>query len=49
MFEVVLSGSELRSVIESLRVESLTELPDARIEEDFGKLQRRSSCWRPSA
>jgi hypothetical protein len=32
--------SELRSAIESLRAESLTELSDARIEEDFGELQR---------
>src|SRR6266446_590605 len=32
--------SELRSVIDSLQSESLTELPDARIEEDFTELQR---------
>lgn len=30
--------SELRSVIESLRAESLAELPDARVEEDFSEL-----------
>ena len=30
--------SELRSVIEYLRSESLPELPDARIEEDFAEL-----------
>ena len=30
--------SELRSVIESLRAEAVTELPDARIEEDFEEL-----------
>jgi hypothetical protein len=34
--------SELRSAVESLRVEVLPELPDARIEEDFGELQRVS-------
>ena len=32
--------SELRSVIEGLRAESLAELPDARIEEEFAELQR---------
>ncbi len=32
--------SEPRSAIESLRVEILAELPDARIEEDFAELQR---------
>jgi hypothetical protein len=32
--------SELRSVIEGLRGESLPELPDARIEEDFAELHR---------
>jgi len=32
--------SELRSLIEYLRVESLPELPDVRIEEDFCELQR---------
>jgi hypothetical protein len=32
--------SELRSAIESLRAESLADLPDARIEEDFSELQR---------
>jgi hypothetical protein len=32
--------SELRSVVESLRSETLPELPDARIEEDFSELQR---------
>jgi len=32
--------SELRSAVESLRVEVLPGLPDARIEEDFGELQR---------
>ncbi len=31
--------SELRSAIESLRVDSLADLPDARIEEDFAELQ----------
>jgi hypothetical protein len=30
--------SELRSVVEQLRGESLPELPDARIEEDFAEL-----------
>ena len=34
--------SELRSAIESLRAESLAELPDARIEEDFAELHRAS-------
>jgi Domain of unknown function (DUF222)/HNH endonuclease len=32
--------SELRSVIDSLRSETLAELPDARIEEDFAELHR---------
>ncbi|MDP9302194.1 MAG: DUF222 domain-containing protein, partial [Actinomycetota bacterium] len=32
--------SELRSVVEELRSESLPDLPDARIEEDFAELQR---------
>lgn len=32
--------SELRSVVEMLRAETLPELPDARIEEDFSELQR---------
>jgi hypothetical protein len=32
--------SELRSALEPLRAESLTELPDARIEEDFVELHR---------
>jgi hypothetical protein len=32
--------SELRSTIDSLRGEVLSELPDARIEEDFSELQR---------
>ena len=32
--------SELRSAVESLRAESLPELPDARIEDDFAELQR---------
>jgi Domain of unknown function (DUF222)/HNH endonuclease len=32
--------SELRSAVEGLRAESLAELPDARIEEDFAELQR---------
>jgi hypothetical protein len=31
--------SELRSAIEGLRAETLPELPDARIEEDFAELQ----------
>ncbi len=34
--------SELRSAVDSLRVEVLPELPDARIEEDFSELQRVS-------
>ena len=34
--------SELRSAIDSLRVEVLPDLPDARIEEDFTELQRVS-------
>src|SRR4051794_17849474 len=32
--------SELRSVVEQLRSETLSDLPDARIEEDFAELQR---------
>ena len=32
--------SELRSTIEAFRAESLPELPDARIEEDFAELHR---------
>ena len=32
--------SELRSVVEQLRSETLSELPDARIEEDFSELHR---------
>jgi hypothetical protein len=32
--------SELRSAIEGLRLETLADLPDARIEEDFAELQR---------
>jgi Domain of unknown function (DUF222)/HNH endonuclease len=32
--------SELRSVIEAFRAESVSELPDARVEEDFAELQR---------
>jgi hypothetical protein len=32
--------SELRSVIEGFRAESVSELPDARVEEDFAELQR---------
>src|SRR2546425_11221269 len=32
--------SELRSVVESLRSDTLPDLPDARIEEDFAELQR---------
>jgi hypothetical protein len=32
--------SELRSVVNALRSETLPELPDARIEEDFAELQR---------
>jgi hypothetical protein len=32
--------SELRSAIESMRLETLAEQPDARLEEDFGELQR---------
>ena len=34
--------SELRSAIEGLRVETLPEMPDARLEEDFAELQRAS-------
>src|SRR5256885_1778314 len=32
--------SELRSVVEQLRSETLSDLPDARIEEDFSELHR---------
>src|SRR5204863_6140831 len=32
--------SELRSAIEELRSETLSDLPDARIEEDFSELHR---------
>jgi len=32
--------SELRSAVEALRSETLPDLPDARIEEDFAELQR---------
>ena len=32
--------SELRSVVETLRSETLSDLPDARVEEDFAELQR---------
>ena len=32
--------SELRSAVESLRSEVLSDLPDARIEDDFTELQR---------
>ena len=32
--------SELRSAVEVLRAESLADLPDARIEEDFAELHR---------
>jgi hypothetical protein len=32
--------SELRSAIEALRAEVISELPDARVEEDFAELQR---------
>ena len=32
--------SELRSAVEALRAETLPDLPDARIEEDFAELQR---------
>ena len=32
--------SELRSVVEALRAETLPDLPDARIEEEFAELQR---------
>jgi hypothetical protein len=32
--------SELRSALETLRSESLAELPDSRVEEDFAELQR---------
>jgi hypothetical protein len=34
------SVSELRSTIDSLRCETLSDLPDARIEEDFSELHR---------
>ncbi len=34
--------SELRSAVEALRSESLAELPDARLEEDFAELQHAS-------
>ena len=34
--------SELRSAIEALRLETLPEMPDARLEEDFAELQRAS-------
>src|SRR2546427_5267001 len=34
--------SELRSAVEELRSETLPDLPDARIEEDFAELQRVS-------
>jgi hypothetical protein len=34
--------SELRSAIEGMRLETLAELPDARLEEDFAELQRAS-------
>jgi hypothetical protein len=34
------SVSELRSMIEALRAETLAELPDARVEEDFEELHR---------
>ena len=40
MFETGGVVSELRSAIEGLRAESLPELPDARIEQDFAELQR---------
>ncbi len=32
--------SELRSAVESLRGETLAELPDARIEDDFAEIRR---------
>ncbi len=32
--------SELRSAVESLRGETLAELPDARVEEDFAEIRR---------
>ena len=32
--------SELRSAVDAFRAESLPDLPDARIEEDFAELQR---------
>jgi hypothetical protein len=34
--------SELRSAIDAMRFETLAELPDARLEEDFAELQRAS-------
>jgi Domain of unknown function (DUF222)/HNH endonuclease len=34
--------SELRSALDGLRLETLAELPDARLEEDFAELQRAS-------
>jgi hypothetical protein len=34
--------SELRSAIEGMRLETLAELPDGRLEEDFAELQRAS-------
>jgi len=36
--------SELRSAIEGLRSEVLADLPDARVEEDFGELHRASEA-----
>ena len=36
--------SELRSAIDSLRSETLSELPDARIEEDFGELHQAAEA-----
>jgi hypothetical protein len=38
MFEV--GVSELRSAVEAFRADSLSELPDARLEEDFAELHR---------
>ena len=32
--------SSLRSVVDELRAETLAELPDALVEEDFAELQR---------
>ncbi len=40
MFDGVKRVSELRSAVESLRGETLSELPDARIEEDFAEIRR---------